>query len=292
MSACTAPGPVDQQQAARCAASGACCGNGPLCRVLPGTRRCRSASATGSVAEVAGHDQRRPGRPEMIGVEGGDAAPGSTCADRLRLAAVHPGGPALRVEDRRAEGDGGRLGRVGLGLLDLGQPQLDVPVDVPLGERRLASPPRRTGSAPVELRRPARPGSPAARPARSRCRSRRPRSPAARRTPRRRAGGCPRRAPGRTSWPRPRGPGPRRSAGCRAPGGPRPRAARAAGRRRSPGRCPAGPGSGSGSSRRPAGPARVWGGSRSSAAVLPVDQGGPLIRAEPAAPARRRCRRR
>ena len=53
----------------------------------------------------------------------------------------------------------------------------------------------------------------------------------------------------------------------------------------------AGPGSGSGSSRPPAGRSRAAAGSRGHRlALLPVDQGGPLLGAEPADPARRRRR--
>ena len=88
------------------------------------------------VGEVTGEDQRRPGRPEVLMMEGADCFR-SHLADRLRLAAVHPSGSPALLEYRSPEGDARNLRRVGLSLFDLGQPELHMAVHVALGERRL-----------------------------------------------------------------------------------------------------------------------------------------------------------
>ena len=100
----------------------------------------RSEAALGRgdrvVSEVTSQDQRGPSRPEVIRMKRADCLRGHI-ADRLGLTAVHPSGSLGLLEYRGPESDAGGLRGIGLGLLDLGQPELYMTVDITVGERRL-----------------------------------------------------------------------------------------------------------------------------------------------------------
>ena len=118
-SAWTAPGRSTQQRASRC--WNRLLGHHPsLVAVSP-----RSEAALGHgdrvVDEVTSQDQRRSGRPEVIMMERAHRLR-SHLAHRLRLAAVHPRRSPALLEDRSPEGNARDLRRIGLRLLDLGQP--------------------------------------------------------------------------------------------------------------------------------------------------------------------------